>query len=49
MQFKLAMDAIVWGFKHMKRDISEAALELLLELLVGDRGFLSLPVGHAGP
>ena len=28
------MDAIVWGFKHMNRDISETALELLLELLV---------------
>jgi hypothetical protein len=34
VQFKLVIDATVWGFKHMNRDISEAALEMLLELLV---------------
>jgi len=34
VQFKLVIDAIVWGFKHIARDVSEMALELLLELLV---------------
>ena len=34
VQLKLVMDAIVWGFKHVAREISELALELLLELLV---------------
>jgi exportin-1 len=32
-QFKLFMDSIVWGFKHAHRDISETALNTLLELL----------------
>ena len=30
---KLVIDSIVWAFKHTERNMSEAGLEILLELL----------------
>ncbi|OMJ30299.1 Exportin-1 [Smittium culicis] len=31
--FKLLVDSIVWGFKHTTRDIADASLKILLELI----------------
>ena len=45
-QFKIVLDSIIWGFKHVIRDIADLGLSICLEIL---NNLASLDPAVAGP